>query len=194
MNYHKRFLELYTPLVAFTEQDWQLAAPYFSFHRYQTGDFIFTVDDSPESLDFVLEGVGRYYYVDKEGKERNKGLVRKGGAFVSLSSVISGARSPFYTQAISACATAKIRYKDILKLCDNSPNWNLFLRKSYEILTLKKEQREAGFLMMSATERYQQFLADFADEASLIPLRHVAMYIGITDVSLSRIRKQMDLT
>ena len=59
---------------------------------------------------------------------------------------------------------------------------------------IKKEKREAGLLLLSAKERYQSFLCDFSEEIQHIPLRQVAMYIGVTDVALSRIRREMGLT
>jgi CRP-like cAMP-binding protein len=194
MDYHKKFIELYSPVIAFSEKDWRCGSTYFSFHIYQPKEIIFTINDCPKDVYFLIEGIGRYFYIDKNGKERNKGLVNKGGAFASISSLIKGNRSPFYTQTITQCLVAKIQYKNMLKLGEINKNWNMFIRKSYENLALKKEQREASLLMMSATERYQKFLKEFGDESKLIPLKQVAMYIGITDVSLSRIRKKMDLT
>jgi hypothetical protein len=48
-------------------------------------------------------------------------------------------------------------------------------------------------LLLSARQRYEGFLVGFCDKAKEIPLKHVAMYLGITDVALSQIRKDMDL-
>lgn len=58
----------------------------------------------------------------------------------------------------------------------------------------EKEKRDAGFLLLNAKQRYQQFLHEFGHDSDRIPLRHVAMYIGVTDVTLSRIRREMGLT
>ena len=63
-----------------------------------------------------------------------------------------------------------------------------------EQLAIKKERREADFLLMSATERYEKFLQEYAHIVDSIPNYHIASYLGITEVGLSRIRRQLKLT
>jgi CRP-like cAMP-binding protein len=87
-----------------------------------------------------------------------------------------------------------LNHSDFVKLADKYPGWGALARKILERLALKKERREASFLLLSARQRYEEFLLEFGGEAKEIPLKHVAMYLGITDVALSRIRKEMGLT
>ncbi len=173
--------------------EWACAEHLFRFRSYEADEIVFSAGDKPEKIHFLTEGIGRYFYIDSEGRERNKSLVQAGGAFASISTVVSGEASPFYTQAITPCQTAAIKYCALIELSETSSNWALFLRRVYENLALKKERREAAFLMLSARERYEAFLSEFGAESSMIPLKHIAMYLGITDVSLSRIRKDMGL-
>jgi CRP-like cAMP-binding protein len=58
------------------------------------------------------------------------------------------------------------------------------------LLALKKERREASFLLLDAGERYEAFLEDFADLVPRLPQYHIASYLGITPVALSRIRSR----
>lgn len=155
---------------------------------------IFKAGDKVKKVHFLVQGVGRYFYIDENGNEKNKSLVRAGGAFTSLSSLINDDVSPFYAEALTPCVTLNIEYSALVKLSEQFVGWARFLRCVYERLTLKKEKREADFLLLDATQRYQEFVNEFGEEGRCIPLRHVAMYIGVTDVSLSRIRKQLGLT
>lgn len=193
-EYQKLLHNIFSQIVSFSQEEWDKLLPDITFHTYEPKEYIFSYGDTPDEIYFVLEGIGRYFYIDKEGKERNKSLVRAGGAFASVSTLVEESPSPFYTQAITQCTTASIKYDALIKLSENSSNWNAFIRKIFERLVLKKEKREAGFLLMSATERYKIFLSEFGEESNLIPLRQVAMYIGVTDVTLSRIRRDMGLT
>ncbi|MFD2205823.1 Crp/Fnr family transcriptional regulator [Kiloniella antarctica] len=186
--------EIVQNLVPFTAGDWESALPFFSFKTYAVSDIIFSADDKPMQIHFLIEGIGRYFYIDIEGRERNKSLVKAGGAFASITTLVSGEGSPFYTQAITTCTTGAIAYADLITLSEQQTNWAIFLRRVYENLALKKERREAGFLLLSARQRYEEFLSEYGAQSDLVPLKHVAMYIGITDVSLSRIRKEMGLT
>ncbi len=193
-EYGKLLHDIFSKIVLFNQDDWDKGSSFFSFHNYEPKEDIFSYGDTPHEVHFVIDGIGRYFYLDKEGKERNKSLIRSGGAFASVSTLIEGSPSPFYAQTITPCTTATIKYDDLIALSENNHQWNAFLRKILERLVLKKEKREAGFLLVSAKERYEQFLCEFKEEGNLIPLRHVAMYIGVTDVTLSRIRRNMGLT
>jgi len=193
-KYQKLLQHIFSKIVPFSQGEVDRVLPIFSFQTYEPKEYIFSYGDTPDEVYFVVEGIGRYFYIDKEGKERNKSLVRTGGAFASVSTLVEGSPSPFYTQAITQCTTGSIKYDDLIKLSENDRKWGDFVRKIFELLVLKKEKREAGFLLMPATERYQLFLSEFGEESNLILLRQVAMYIGVTDVTLSRIRRVMGLT
>jgi CRP-like cAMP-binding protein len=45
-------------------------------------------------------------------------------------------------------------------------------------------------LTLSATEKYNQFIKDYADFEKVIPNYQIASFLGITPQSLSRIRKE----
>lgn len=192
--HNKSLHDVFSKIVPFSQDEWNKDVSAFSFNTYEPEDYIFSFGDTPREIHFVINGIGRYFYIDKEGKERNKSLVTSGGAFSSISTLIEGSPSPFYTQAITKCTTASIKYDVLIELAEKNKQWNTFVQKILEFLVLKKEKREASFLLMSAKERYEQFLSEFREHSDLIPLRQVAMYIGVSDVHLSRIRKEMNLT
>ncbi|MBX2846710.1 MAG: Crp/Fnr family transcriptional regulator [Acidiferrobacterales bacterium] len=191
---HQLLFETFSNLVPFEQADMDVAFPYFKFQQYTPKQHIFSSGELTLDVHFVLDGVGRYYYIDNDGNERNKSLVRRGGAFASVSSIVDGSACPFFAQALTDCNIASANYSSLVELSKSNNNWADFVRKMYERLVVKKEKREAGFLMLSAKERYLQFLQEFGDDSQDIPLRHIAMYLGITDVTLSRIRREMGLT
>ncbi|MDK2594144.1 Crp/Fnr family transcriptional regulator [Pseudoalteromonas obscura] len=186
--------QLLMPIVQFNEYEIELALDLFSFKTFESEAHVFVSQDIVTEVHFVLSGLGRYYYLDRDGKEFNKSLVKQGGAFTSIGSLVDSSPSPFYAQALTQCKIASIRYDELVALAEDNPNWGRFVRRLYERLALKKERREASFLLLDAQQRYEQFLMDFGSESENIALNQVAMYLGITDVSLSRIRKKMGLT
>lgn len=56
---------------------------------------------------------------------------------------------------------------------------------------ISKEKRERELPMLSAEERYRQFLAQYKHLENRIPQYHIASYLGITPVTLSRIRRKL---
>ena len=67
-------------------------------------------------------------------------------------------------------------------------NWG---RKFAELEFLQTEERLISLLFSTATERYVALLKDNSDLLQRIPFECLASYLGITPVSLSRIRAKM---
>lgn len=166
----------------------------FTFKIISPKDCIYSAGDIICDVSFVVEGIGRYSYIDMEGNEKNKTLVRKGGVFASANSIVAGKPSPFSAQAITQCTIATISYGRLVEMGEKCHSWNVFLRKLLEHILLRMEKRKIDLLVLSPKQRYMDFLREFGADADQIPLRQVAMYLGITDVSLSRIRKELGLT
>lgn len=60
-----------------------------------------------------------------------------------------------------------------------------------ERLLTHKLQREHDLLALDAKARNEQFCAHAPGLANRIPRTHLASYLGMTDVSLSRFRRQL---
>ena len=67
-------------------------------------------------------------------------------------------------------------------------NWG---RRFAEREFLQTEQRLIPFLCTTASERYARLLEESPDLLQRLPLEHLASWLGITPVSLSRIRAKM---
>lgn len=67
---------------------------------------------------------------------------------------------------------------------------NAILKSVY----LKTARREAQMLLGGAEQRYRWFLKENPELADQLPLYQVASYLGVTPVSLSRLRKMLNLS
>ena len=175
-----------------SEENWNRAKPYFHTKTLTQGDHLFRIDDDVKDFYFLIDGLARYYYLTIEGKEFNKSFAEKQGHLLSsISSVSHGSGSPFSVEVLSSFTTLYISYKKLLELGAEHKQWNDLLLRIYENLVIKKEKREADFLLLNATERYEKFLEDYSMIEDAVTNYHIASYLGITDVALSRIRKEM---
>lgn len=64
-------------------------------------------------------------------------------------------------------------------------------RKFVEQVLISKMQRERSFLQNDAKMRYLDFLNHFPDLAQRLSQYQLASYLGVSEVSLSRIRNQL---
>jgi CRP-like cAMP-binding protein len=175
---------------------WQEAETYFTVQHLSKGEYLFRSDDKVTDFYFLIDGLARYYYISDEGKEFNKSFAEKPGHLLSSISSVSMPKetSPFDVQTLSAFTALVISYEDILALTHGNTQWHNLLLRIYERLVVKKERREADFLLLDATSRYEKFLEEYAMISHVVPNYHIASYLGITEVALSRIRKAMNLT
>ena len=67
--------------------------------------------------------------------------------------------------------------------------WQALQRELLERLLSGKLQREHDLLALDGRRRYEAFCARFPALAERVPLVHLATYLGLTDVSLSRLRR-----
>jgi CRP-like cAMP-binding protein len=177
-----------------SETSWSAAAGQFVYRRYQAGEYVIEAGQSVSRIGFLVEGLARYYYLTREGKEFNKGFAQPGHPLTSVIALVTGQPSPFYIQALDACECLFLDYEALAALCDQHREWERLARHLLEQLAIKKERREADFLLRSPQERYQQFLKEFEEVADRVPNYHIASYLGITEVALSRIRRRLGLT
>ncbi|XYK80050.1 MAG: Crp/Fnr family transcriptional regulator [Labrenzia sp.] len=156
--------------------------------RFQADDVLFSAGDRPDVLYFTQSGLVRFFYLTDDGKEFNKNFVAAGSVVTSLSTFLSGVPSPFFTQALEDTVTIALPMEFVRRQVEADIYWERLLSRSVAMLALKKEQREASFLLQDAGARYEAFLDDFPDLAPRLPQYHIASYLGITPVALSRIR------
>lgn len=180
-------------IVPFSDAGWSAAGHSFHGRNFGAGVHVIEAGQIVTEVHFLLSGIARYYYLTPDGKEFNKSFARCGQVLSSVSSLVTGAPSPFFIQALEPCECLSIEYADMTALCDSYREWESLVRRLLEQLVIKKERREADFLLLSAAERYKKYLIEFSDVADRIPHYHVASYLGITDVALSRIRKRLGL-
>jgi CRP-like cAMP-binding protein len=169
---------------------------YFKQKVMTKNEYLFYMEDDVKDYYFLIEGLARYYYLTKEGKEFNKSFAyKKGHLLSSISSVIDDGNSPFCVEVLSDCfIVLYISYDDFRTLGYKYKQWHDLTIRIYEKLIIKKERREADFLLLNATQRYEKFFIEYEEIINKIPNYHIASYLGITEVALSRIRKELFLT
>ncbi len=179
---------------SFSEVGWSAAISCFEPRSFLTGDHVFEAGDCVSRIGFLVSGLARYYYLTRDGKEYNKAFALPGQPLTSVIALVTGQPSPFYIQALAPCDCLFMAYEKWVALCEQQPEWALLGRHLLEQLAIKKEGREADFLLLSAQERYEKFLVEYREIADRLPNYHIASYLGITEVGLSRIRRRLGMT
>jgi CRP-like cAMP-binding protein len=113
---------------------------------------------------------------------------REGDVVLSMRSYVSGLSSYEQVELLEPSILLQFPVKKVLSLYDNDiqlANWG---RKLAENELLRTEERLISRQVKSASERYQELISQHPDLIKRVALGHIASYLGITQVSLSRIR------
>jgi CRP-like cAMP-binding protein len=177
--------------VPMDEADKQLLLPYIETRELIKHQLFATEGKRCNEVGFLLAGNMRHYYT-KDGEEKTTYFYFEQHFVSSYISCITGAPSLLSIEALTDCRLLVFRYDILHELFDKTQAWARFGRLLAEYLAIGLEERMVGLLMLSPEERYLQLLQGNKQKIlERIPQHYIASYLGITPVSLSRIRSRM---
>lgn len=171
----------------------------FNFHELfkeeylKKGQFFVREGSVPRKIGFITKGIMKYYYIDNKGNEWIKNFSVEGDFAASYGSFLNKAPSLYFIEALEDTSLLTLSYEVFQKLVNTSKIWSDAARKFTEKIYYKKEIREANFLKLDGTERYLDFLKEHKHLVNRVEIKDIASFIGISQVSLSRIRKNVEI-
>jgi CRP-like cAMP-binding protein len=145
----------------------------------------------PKYVGFVVEGVFRFCYYNNRGEEVTNYFVDEGNFVVDNEKYESQIAAAEYVQAVTDCKVLVFNKKDWDEISNTIVGWDMMKANMVKkCLTLAMERR-SPLVSEDATTRYLSFIHAFPNLINRIPLSHVASYLGITQQSLSRIRRNV---
>lgn len=159
----------------------------------QKGQSLQQPDQPWECAYWLRQGVVRMYYLDSEGQEHNKRFFLAGDFFWPVTSSLRTQAVGFAMEAIAPVTGQYWRFNELRSAFDNNEEWLEFNQLWMERLLEAKLTREREWLQLSASERYLQLLHQQPELVEQTPAHHIASYLGITPVSLSRLKKSLIL-
>jgi CRP-like cAMP-binding protein len=140
---------------------------------------------------FVLAGVLRVCYYNNKGEEITKYFIEENNMVVDLTSFDNEIPSSAYVQAVTGCRLIVFSKQDWQELLHTIIGWDTIVHKIISKALLQKVERISPLIAEDATSRYLKFMEIYPSLANRIPLSYIASYLGITQSSLSRIRKNI---
>lgn len=139
---------------------------------------------------FIKKGIVRAYS-DTENGEITFWFGREGEAIISMNSYIENKKAYETIELLENCDLYKININELQSLYLKDIHIANFGRKLAEKELVKTEERLISRQFKSAAERYNELLKENPELIQRVQLGHIASYLGITQVSLSRIRAEL---
>lgn len=161
-----------------------------SFTEFPAGALIVAAGDNQSKLYLLVDGLIRKYYLDYQGNDLTHQFLETGQVFSTQHVVFSGQVMCNF-EAVEPCKLVCFDYERVQKLMLDDPSLTkIYIGILEETLRIKLV-RETALLAETATERYVKLKNEIPDIDRRVSHGHIASYIGVTPVSLSRIRRTM---
>ncbi len=145
----------------------------------------------PKYLGFVIEGVLRFCYYNNKGEEITNYFIDEGNFVVDNQKFESQIAASDYIQAVTDCKILVFSKKDWDEISNTIIGFPLIQANIVKKCLTTAMDRRSPLISEDATTRYLSFMESFPSLLNRIPLSYVASYLGITQQSLSRIRKNI---
>jgi CRP-like cAMP-binding protein len=140
-----------------------------------------------KTIYFIKKGIARIYYY-KKGVDITESFAFENNIIARVESLFTGKPSRKAIQVLEDTEVVAINATQLFKLYDTFPEIERLFRKIFESAYVDTVHRIEGIQFHSAEERYATLINEAPDVLKRVPLKHIASYLGITQVSLSRIR------
>ncbi|MEJ0033386.1 MAG: Crp/Fnr family transcriptional regulator [Bacteroidota bacterium] len=138
---------------------------------------------------YIEKGCLRSWF-NNSGKDITFQFFFEGEGVSSVESFRTNQPSLFTIETIEPCTLLNISKKDFQFIIDNSP----MIRKEIEEQTFKRlvfyQKLFLSRIKNNPRERYEELIQQRPQILQRVPQHHIASYLGITAVSLSRIRNR----
>lgn len=183
----RQIVESISPI---TDEAWLAMRDLFSPITLVPEQYFVTTGEQATSVGLILSGVMREYFITQEGKEFNKAFVLEGDITGSLFDLLTQEPSIASIQALTQTELLVADYQAFSALYDRFPCCQRLGRLHAERLFMLKARREHEFMTLDAYARYQMLLSRVPLIEEQVAQYHIASYLGITPVALSRVKKQ----
>ncbi|MCI4668146.1 MAG: Crp/Fnr family transcriptional regulator [Bacteroidia bacterium] len=140
---------------------------------------------------FILSGLIRFYYLTDQGLEITGFIFDEGLFATSHESFFTQMPSFQVLESLEDGEVLCLGYKDLEELYSLVPKCQELVRKISQQRMSNAQRVMASLIMHKPEERYTSFLESRPDLVGRIPQKVLATYLGITPVSLSRIRHRI---
>lgn len=179
--------------ISLSEKSITLLKKIFKSKLLKKDTFFLQEGEKSTEIWVVVKGVFRSYYIDKAGKDTTKYFYKEGGVLFSYVAHLSQKESMYYIQALEDSEIIVAQISDFEKIVEGNYELILFYKKMIDSVLIMKEEHAISFKALDSIERYKQFLNAYPGLEKRIKQYHIASYLGITPVSLSRLRKNFNI-
>ncbi|MDR2773206.1 MAG: Crp/Fnr family transcriptional regulator [Tannerella sp.] len=189
-----KFLRNYFTDRQLKKEELDVVLPYFKQVTFEKNDFLAQAGKVTNYYWFLESGFIRSYTFDPEGNDITTHLYSTGDIVIDWSSFFLRRPTREYMQATEKCVCWELDFNTFQMLFHSIESFREQGRATLVGSYFALKERSISMITDPAKERYLRLLKEKPDIFQHASLKHIATYLGITDTSLSRIRKEIVTT
>ncbi|MGI0107837.1 Crp/Fnr family transcriptional regulator [Salinimicrobium sp. WS361] len=185
-----KLAEFLHTLVDFSEEELEDILSHFERKEVSKNEILVEQGKICRNLYFVEKGIARNYYLNSDGKEITQLFFGEGRFMSSLESFFQESPSTYYLEILEDSVILSITKEQLDLLFDRYHKMERLGRLLATEMLTKLVHKINAIQFQSARERYDFMLSEYPDITYRVPLGLIASYLGMSQETLSRIRKR----
>ena len=174
----------------FKAEDLEKILSQYERKEFAKNDYLIKEGEVANFYYFMESGFVRSYAIDLEGNDISTKFFSSTDIVIDWHSYFLKTKCRENIQAITPCVAWKISFENFMKLFNieafREVGRTKLINNYFEL-----KNHSVSIIADPAKERYLNLINQKRDIAQNVPLKQIATYLGITDTSLSRIRKEI---
>lgn len=171
---------------------WKESADLFRYKSIPGKTILLGEGDISKYLYIVSKGCLRIFLIKEDGREVTVQFFFENHFVASMESAFTGKPGNFYLETLEDSEVIMIRLQDFKELFGKHESLKNFLIHFLEQRLIYYSELYVSFILNTPEERYIKLVKANPGITGRIPHHYIATYLGITPVSLSRIRSRLE--
>lgn len=188
---YQSFLDYIDNYISLTAEEEAILLSKIVHRNYLKDQYISQQGDTCKSVNFILSGCTKTFYMDVEGQEHIVMFSIEDWWTSDLGSFITQTPADFNVQCIENTQLIQFTYNNLEELYTEIPKLERLFRKIVERAFIASQKRIIRNFSLAAKKRYQIFKHTYPKIEQRVPQYMIASYLGITKEFLSKIKSQI---
>ncbi len=174
-----------------TKEEIETVIPKFKQVAFDKNSFLLEDGKTAHHYWFIQSGFVRSYVIDVEGNDITTNFYSVGDIVIDWPSFFLRNPTREYIQALTDCVCWQLDFETFQELFHGIKNFREQGRTTLVGSYFALKRHSISMIADQAKDRYLRLLQEKPHIVQNVNLKHIATFLGITDTSLSRIRKEI---
>jgi len=158
---------------------------------FEKGEHLIESGSSKNNMHLIIKGLVRCYHVNEKGEEVTFMLIPEYHPVVNMDMILYKEHSKYYFEALEKTTCFCNDFDTVDRIAAANPKLEANRKFMFRRIMKQVMKRLESFVLLTPEERYLQYTKDFPGLTNRVPDKYIAHVLGVTPVSLSRIRKRI---